>query len=244
MGLMSILGNLGLVENQEATAEQNVVEQVSAEKETENKTVSPSVAPPATQKKQTTSFSPIISVNTNSGAIVGKFDNDIFEKLSVAIDENNIKGNDFLEFMQSLNKMSNLKVDENTKFNMVFATLSTSDGGMTKDVLLNSIQHYVDVVENEKVIFTKEMKRVNLEKVEQKESNIEQLLNSAQEKAEQIQKLNQEIQELNETVATTQVEVAESKVAIAQKQADFEITAQQLVNQISDYKVKIEQHIN
>jgi len=232
---MSLLSKLGLIK--ETEVEEQTTETKPSEKKQEVKQIDVSET-----RKSTISFAPPTS-SMMSGKIVGKIDNGIFDKLSIAIEENNLKGNDFLEFMQSLNKMSSLAVDEKMKFNMVFATLSTSDGGMTKEHLVESIDHYIGVIDNEKTIFKTEMSKVSSEMVDQKEIYAEQLSKTAQEKAEQIQKLNQEIQEISETITSVKTEAAQSKVAIEQKQADFDVTVQQLEGQILDYKSKITQYI-
>ena len=139
--------------------------------------------------------------------------------------------------------MSSLSVDEKAKFNIVFATLANSSGGMTKEHLVESIGHYTSIIDNEKAVFKKEMGKATTEMVDKKESYIEQLSKTAQDKALQIQKLTQEIQEISDAVTATKSEVEQSKFGIAQKQADFDITVQQLENQIIGYKEKINQHI-
>lgn len=237
---MSIFGKLGLVNESQTDVNsdenENSKEIIPEKKQEIKKVIIPDV------KKAKISFAPITSP-ASTGQIVGKIDNEISEKLYVAIEENNLDGNDFFEFMQSLNKMSNLAIDEKTKFNMVFSTLTTSSGGMTKEHLVDSIGHYINVIENEKNIFQKEMDGASTEMVENKEAHAEELSKSANEKAEQIKQLTQEIQEINEEISATNLEVSQSKISIAQKQADFDITVQQLQSQILDYKTKIEQHI-
>lgn len=197
----------------------------------------------ATQKKSSLSFSPTITAPTIGGQIIGKFDTSLYEMLSNAIEENNLNGNDFLEFMQSLNKMTGLAVDEKTKFGMVFATLSTSSGGMDKNHLIESIDHYLNVIAKEKTTFQSEMGKATTEMVGKKESEVERLSALAQQKSELIQELSQEIKEIGDNVATLKSDAAQAKMGIAQKEADFAITVQQLEGQINDYKAKIAQHI-
>lgn len=233
---MSLLGKLGLVNETAKEEVEPVQEPVEQKKQSAVRNVVP-----ATVRKSTLSFAPPTA--NLSGKIVGQIDNDIFDKLSVAIEENNLDGNDFLEFMQSVNKMSAVVMDESTKFNAIFATLTTSSGGMTKEHLVESISHYISVLENEKKIFTNEMSSAYSEMVTKKEEYSEQLTKTAQDKAEQINKLTQEIQEINETISTSNAEAEQAKVSIAQKQANFDVTVQQLEGQISDYKTKIEKYI-
>ena len=229
---MSFLSKMGLVTE--------VVEETTTETPSESKQEVKQTA--TAPKTSSLSFAPIVAPVV-SGDVIGKVDNDIFNKLSVAIEENNLAGNDFLEFMQSLNKMGSLAVDEKTKFNMVFATLGTADGGMSKEKLVESIAHYLNVINNEKTTFEGEMASASAEMVGEKEKQIEGLSLQAQQKTEQIQKLSAEIQEISEGVATLKSESAQAKIQIAQKQADFKVTVQQLEGQILDYKTKINQHI-
>ena len=151
---MGLLSTLGLVTEvvEETTSE--TTQNTASESKQEVKQTAIQATPQATPQAKTSSlsFAPI-AAPVISGSIIGKIDNDIFNKLSVAIEENNLQGNDFLEFMQSLNKMASLTVDEKTKFNMVFATLGTADGGMSKEKLIDSIAHYLNVINNEKTTF-------------------------------------------------------------------------------------------
>jgi len=241
---MSFFSKLGLVT-------EGVVEEVATDKDaSENKEVKTKTvngkkdieAQVQGSKKPSISFiSPTVSVTP--GQIIGKIDNEINEKLSAAIEENNLPGNDFFEFLQSLTTMASLAVDEKTKFNMVFATLSKSSGGMTKEKLIESISHYTNIIDKEKEIFQNDMEKATEDLINSKIKYNEKILASAQKKTEEIQKLNQEIQAINEEVSAISDEVAQSKTTIAQKQADFEVTVQQLENVIGDYKTKISQHI-
>jgi hypothetical protein len=236
---MGFLQKLGLVEETEPVVEETT-EQIPSETKT---VVAKTEVKQTTPKKSTLSFAPSTTTSSIGGAIVGKVNSDIYDKLSVAIEENNLDGNDFLEFMQSLTKMANLVVDEKTKYNMVFATLTTSSGGMTLDHLIDSISHYINVINNEKSTFKSEMQNASAEMVGEKEKAVETLTKTAQEKADLIQKLTQEIQEINGDINTLKSESEESKVVIAQKEADFDVTVKQLESQILEFKDKIVQHI-
>ena len=235
---MNLLSKLGLWNEpvEEETTNQNLQEDKQETKQksfvSENNSET---------KKATISFAPTVVANLDQ--IVGKVDKEIFEKLSLAIEENNLDGNDFLEFMQSLNNLQNLTIDEKTKFNMVFTTLSTSSGGMNKEVLIKSIFHYLKVLENEKNVFGDEMTKATEEMVVEKENYIESLTQTVNQKNELIQKLTQEIQETNSEIVSVKTEVNQSKNTISQKQADFATTSQQLENQINGLKTKIEQYI-
>jgi hypothetical protein len=185
------------------------------------------------------------SAKTKAGQIVGEFDEKIYENLSEAIDKNNLPGNDFWEFSQSLNSDSIkvMTVDEKTKFNMVFATLKSAAGGMTKETLVKSVQHYIDVVNKEKEIFLSEMADATEAKVNTNVRESDNLSALVQKKTEQIQKLQEEIVEITGQITTLNGAAEESKYIIAKKQADFEVTVGQMIGQLEGYGQKINQHI-
>jgi chromosome segregation ATPase len=109
--------------------------------------------------------------------------------------------------------------------------------------LIDSIAHYLNVINKEKMTFDNEMSSAEATMVGEKEKEIENLSLQAQQKTEQIQRLTAEIQGISENISTLKSEAAQAKISIAQKQADFNVTVQQLEGQILDYKTKISQHI-
>lgn len=227
--------------------------------ETDEKVESPeNAAQPVKEVKKSAPVSSTNSQNSNPkiskftiapekpsvpGQIVGEVDEKIFENLSDAIDKNNLPGNDFLEFMQSLNSLKSMAVDEKTKFNMVYATLKSAAGGMDKETLVKSIQHYINVVNKEKEIFVEEMKDATNSMVDANLNEAQNLSALVQKKSDQIQQLNQEILELNGQIGNLNSVAEESKYTIAKKQADFEVTSSQLLSQLEDYNQKINQYI-
>ena len=234
---MGLFESLGFVTPSEDEEEQ--VEQV-AQEETQEEQPAVNSAP---TKSSMTFAAPSQGTIASPGQIIGKVNDAVYTMLSEAIERNNLEGNDFLEFMQALNGMASLAVDENVKFNMVFTTLGTSANGMTKEHLLGSIKHYLGVIENEKNIFTGEMASATESMVTANISNAESLNQTAQQKFEQIQQLQADIENINGQVDELNKSAKESEVKIAQKEADFEMTVGQLVTQLQNYDTKINQYI-
>ena len=228
MGLFQELGQkLGLVEEQPMEKAQEVQEEKN-------------VAEKAPVQQSSTRFAMQAPVQAAApGQIIGKVNEEVYKMLSDAVDASNLDGNDFLEFMQSLNSMKHLTVDENTKFNMVFSTLASTQGGFTKEICLNSIKHYLGVIDGEKAIFLGEMQNATNSLVNEKIAEKERLEQMAQSKAEQIQLLQEEIEQISSNVGELNTEAEDAKVKIAQKEADFEVTLEQLVGQLTSYEKKV-----
>src|SRR5690242_18768533 len=77
-------------------------------------------------------------------ASAGASDQRIMSALLKALEENNMDGFDFLEFKNSLKALSQMPLDEATKFRSAFATASTM--GVTVAKLLDSVDYYKKVL--------------------------------------------------------------------------------------------------
>lgn len=232
---MNLLQKLGLVKIDGESEElpENKKENVQTEKN-ENESF---------QLKSTNTFSSIMSDTKSTEKVVGKIDENILEKLSSAIEKNNLKGNDFLEFMQSLNGLSGLSVQEDAKFKMVFTTLTSSSEGLSKKVLIDSIAHYLDVLDKEKATFSNEMGDAVEKMITSKDAEIKSMEESISKKLQEIESLNKEISEMSGLIGQTKKEIKNSQFVIEQKKADFDLTFLHLENKIKEYKTKIEQYI-
>lgn len=229
---MSLLAKLGLIYD-ESENQQPVQEEV--EKEVK--------APVVERNISSTPINNPISEPIISMSGTGSFDQAIFDKLSKAIELNNLKGNDFLEFLKALNGLASMQMDDNSKFNMVFATFASSSEGITKEQLLSSITHYLGILAEEKVVFGKEMQTVIKDKVEksiQDVNNNEKLIKS---KLDEIEKLKSEIETIKQNNQKLSVDINNIKAKVEVNKLNFEYTYNSLISQINSYKGKIETFI-
>ncbi len=221
----------GETENQ-GTATTEVVENVKPSKQTKQQ---PEIKKPL--------FADIPTIQ-NPSQIVGAVDEKVYQQLSEAIERNNLPGNDFLEFMMSLQNLTSMAVDEKVKFTMVFTTLNATSDKMSKEKLLSSIDHYLGVIEKEKNIFANEMSKATDSMVTAKEQRIKDIGDTIQNKLDLIKQTQKEIDELTASSSGLNIEVAENQYKISKKEADFTTTSNQILNQIMSYKQKIEQYIS
>jgi hypothetical protein len=225
---MNLLAKLGLIYDDQVN-ENEVNKQKAEEKPVEKKTVLPD--------KNTFKSPDIITSST------GVFDQGIFDKLSKAIEDNNLKGNDFLEFLKALNGLSSMQIDDNTKFNMVYATLSNSSEGMTKEQLVTSIAHYLNVLENEKTLFEKEIQKVLEDKVNKNIQTFNDNESLIKTKLADIERLKGEIENLKQSNLQLNLNVNEIKSKVENKKANFYITYNSLISKIKSYEEKIQSFI-
>lgn len=228
---MSLLSKLGLVydesENEQPiNEEKNEVKTPIVEKSTQSAPINNPVR------------EPILSITGT-----GSFDQAIFDKLSKAIEDNNLKGNDFLEFLKALNGLSSIQMDDNSKFNMVFATLASSSEGITKEQLISSITHYLNVLTEEKTLFSKEMQTVIKDKVDKSIQFVNSNEKLVLTKLDEIEKLKVEIENIKQSNQRLSVEINNVKAKVEINKLNFEYTYNSLINQFNSYKTKIETFI-
>lgn len=181
------------------------------------------------------------NISTSSGK-GGKFDKEIFEKLSSEIEANNIDGVDYFEFKQSLANMQALAMDDRSRFMAAFAALSAS--GLSKDVLVNSLKHYLDIIKQEKSQFGDEMTAFNDHKVEGISNEIDNIEATIDQKKKRLEEIKREISQLEKAKKSKVQEKEKIENVIAEKASNFEVTVTHIIEQMEGDLNKINQFIN
>jgi len=201
-----------------------------SEEETEEKT----------EKKSTSAFQPP-QQQTAPGKIVGVYDSKFYEMLAAAVDRSNLEGKDYIEFKKAINNMKNLKMAEESKYQAAFASLQGSRNGMTKEDLINSISHYVEVLNQERTKFETAIESKASVEIGQKEQLIETRQGEIDSMNEQIQKMMELIDTKTDEINVTIKEVEESKYSLATNAANFSVTSKMFEENLLEEKKKIEQ---
>lgn len=179
--------------------------------------------------------------NANNPPKANDIDNKILDKLLLAIEENNQQGFDYLEYRRSLKALASLPMDEATKFQSAFATASTM--GVTLQKLLESIDFYKKVLQNEDDKFTKATKSQSSINVESKIKERDNLHLAIQEKSKQIQKLTAEIRQHQGEMEAITKYVETSEFKIKETARNFESALLFLQTQLNQDAEKLKQFI-
>ncbi|NJO89292.1 MAG: hypothetical protein HC831_10285 [Chloroflexia bacterium] len=123
--------------------------------------------------QQEPSSAPSVSLSQPQtvGVPTGAFDQAVFDSLMKAIEEHNLPGEDYLEFLSALQAMQNIPLDEKLKIQTVLATLSTK--GLTIQKIKESADYYKKVLQEEQKQFHVELSKQIQEQVKSKEKLIE-----------------------------------------------------------------------
>ena len=185
-----------------------------------------------TKKTQTTESK---AQTGNSKPSKGTFNKKIFESLTQAISNANLPGEDYLEFMNALQAMKNIDLDEKIKMQTVLATLSTK--GLTIQKIIESADYYLKVLENEKDKFKIVINKQTENKIGGKNKKIKELEAENKKKADMIKQLTEEINKNRSEIQQIKKDIEAASVKIKTAENDFNVTYDHVANQIKE-KVK------
>ena len=93
-------------------------------------------------------------------------DNRFANALMKALEKKNLDGFDYLEFKQSVTKLTDIGMDLDMAINSTFITGSSV--GLTKDKLLKTAAYYAEVLQDEKAQFMRSLEKHLVDNVEGK----------------------------------------------------------------------------
>lgn len=185
--------------------------------------------------------SPSFSETVPSGA-VDKIDPKFIDILMKAIEQENRDGFDYLEFKNSLQSLSKLEMDEPTRYKSAFVMGKTM--GLSKEMLLQSVQHYVSVINAEETKFKEALQKQKALQVQGKEESVKTAEAAIAQKQKQIQELEKQIEEQKASIEKTKNEMKEAVVKIDHTNAQFmaahKMISQQMIQDIQNIKNFIE----
>jgi DNA repair exonuclease SbcCD ATPase subunit len=186
-----------------------------------------------------TSSTPTHSLPSNSGGEVDdKFVNILFE----AMEKANIGGFDYIEYKQALRNLAKMPMDEATRFQSAYAAAQTM--GATPPKLLESAQHYINVLSQEEQKFKAALSNQRSKQIGDKEQHIQNMAKIIQQKEQQIAQLTKDIENDKKNMETLKTEISEASVKMEKTQSDFIASFNALVGQIKSDAEKIKQYLS
>lgn len=170
----------------------------------------------------------------SSTTVQGVADTKFIDLLEGIIEQNNQPGQDYFEFKQAVENMNSLPMDERTKFQTVYTVLSLQ--GCKKDILLASLDKYIQLIQNEKSSFDSEMKSEYTAKVQSK-------LAKAEESKKELDALTKRLTELNSSILALSQEAQTEEMKIRATEANFKASADVIISEMIGDKDKINNFI-
>ncbi|MBN8681498.1 MAG: hypothetical protein J0L99_02555 [Chitinophagales bacterium] len=174
-------------------------------------------------------------------AAEGNISDRFMQVLSEALEKNNQPGFDYLEFRQAIKNLSNMPMDEPTRFQSAGAMAQTM--GVTPQALLSSAQQYLQVLQGEANKFQEAHTQQRAKLIGNREEEIKSIETMVEHKKQQIQNLQQQIEQDSAKSQQLRAEIESSMVKIESTKADFETTFAALAGQIQTDLEKIKTHL-
>ena len=162
----------------------------------------------------------------------GNNDDKSLDFLTSALNKNNLKGFDYLEYKLSLGRLSDMGMDEVVAYKSAFATATTV--GLTKEKLISSAQHYKQVLAQEKSQFDLALKNQMVKRVQSKRAEVEKLKKQIVEWQKNIQKLQDQITTSQATIDTADQNIQAETDKIELTKLNFENTHKNVLSQIDE----------
>ncbi|MEY3053468.1 MAG: hypothetical protein RLY31_3253 [Bacteroidota bacterium] len=150
--------------------------------------------------------------------------------LSQALEKENLPGMDYLEFRQSLKSLEKMAMTEQLRYHSAFAMAQAM--GATRQRLLDTIDHYLTILEKEERKFEQALLHQTRERIGNRQEAMTRIDQAIKDKERQIDALRQEIMRLAEEKETQRVELQEATSKIERTKADFIATYTQLRKEI------------
>lgn len=168
-------------------------------------------------------------------------DEGMVEVLSGAIEAANLEGFDYIEFRDSLARMAKIPMSEQQKFQAVFATASAT--GLTKARLLESIDHYLGIIEGKKGEFGAHVEHMVATEITRREQAVAKTEEEIAALSEQIRQATAAIQEKQQAIVALKNEINEQNMTISQTSAKFESTYSFVAGKLNEDKGKISSYL-
>ena len=165
-------------------------------------------------------------------AVTSEMNEKVLLKLLTAIKDGQQKDFDYLKFKQSYKSLCQMGMDESTAAKSAFLTASTM--GLTKDKLLNTVQHYKNLLNKEKEQFAVALKNQIANNIDAKASEINRLQERTEENKRKIQQLMDEQIIIESEIAKLRESAELSKSKIEDTRDQFKNTFDILYAEIEE----------
>ncbi len=168
---------------------------------------------------------------TATPARPGEANPKFIEVLLKAMESANLPGVDYLEYRQSVKSLEKMPMDEQVRYQSAFAMAQAM--GATPAKLIESANHYLDVLKTEQAKFDEALRKQTSERIGNRQGIIKNLDATLKQKADQIKLLTQEMEAHRKEMEKLDLEIKEATSKVEGTKNDFLASYQALVAQIS-----------
>ena len=197
-------------------------------------------------KEVNTSFDQSQAINMGNNTVPqmnGAFDAKFHEYLLGVIEKSNLDGVDYYEFNKSKKNLDNAPgFTEQMKYQSAFGVLQASTN-LTKERLLETADHYLNILDNEEKDFEASKKSKIASDVTSRMNNVAEKEKMITSKSEEITRLQADIAQLRNEMSTLQNEAQNEQFKIESTAKNFKYTLETVKAQIVSDKTNIQTFI-
>ena len=192
-------------------------------------------SPPQVQVQQN------VAVQNASGT--GVVDKKFVDHFVSLLENSNLKGPDYFEYMQALKSLSGLGLSEDKQYQAAWASFKAMGGITDVNVLSNTANQYIGFLDNDRQGFLKDVEAAIVQKVGGLKNDLKSTQDENEAMAKQIIDLQNRINANNEKITKTTGDITEQSAKITTNKNNYEITYSSFVEQIKGDIARIKQYL-
>lgn len=159
------------------------------------------------------------------------------------LEKSNQPGHDYFEFKQALKSMEGLGLDEQKQYLASWASFKAMGGFSDANVLAESANHYVKVLDQDRGSFLKDVQKAIDDRVGSLNKELTTLQDDTKGYAKQIMDLQEKINANNQRATAITSEIQEQSQKINENRDSYDITYQSFVEQLNSDISKIKTYL-
>lgn len=171
-------------------------------------------------------------------AFVTSSNSAIVKQLWQQIINRNLPGPDYLELRNTIDALSDLPLSEQQKVEAGFKMLVKSNPTLTKQVILDSIDQYIGIVEEEKQAGLKECETQRQQKIISKKEEKTRLSSELSRIDSEIAALQAQQQQVSVSLSKIDEEIATAETSIKQQESEFLASIETVKNTLLNDKAQ------
>jgi uncharacterized coiled-coil protein SlyX len=162
------------------------------------------------------------AAGASSGPVTGAINDRFVKVLLEAMESANHPGFDYLEYKKALENLKKMNFTDGVRFQTAYA--AAQGMGVTPQQLMDSAQHYLNILGKEDLKFQKALQGQKSQQIKEKEAQLAQLDQQIAGQEAKIKEIKAQIEKTKKEQKKLQQTITRSTQKLAATQADFETT--------------------
>ena len=168
---------------------------------------------------------------------------EIINSIWSAVVARDLPGPDYLELKTTAKGLESFIPDDSQRLPAAFNFLTQGATQLTKQIILDSIETYKGIVDEERKLGLEELKESRKEKIGDKEDKLKSLKEEASNYQKQIEALQEKLQQSSIKINKLSAEIMSEKSELDTKEKTFQLSVDSVLKTLNTDKEKIDKSI-